>query len=301
MARAGVDRPGMQGDLVDIAIDNSVVSSLYADSDLLGTFKARLIQGGLRLVVSYPVLHETVATRNHAKAFGRVQMIVSLAKTLGSRFVLAGEAGRIVYAELATATTRSSTLSVPATEARQLLDILGSPDFESNLPSLLPKLQQHLNKTTTFENDKKARANGLADLTLAKPNDMERMLRDLRKDNDFWRTPFFEGMTDHGRYRQRMREHPRGYPAALTFATYSFLIAMSAIYGGVGYGKMAGVLKAPHEGDWVDAQIATCAAYSRFLLTEDAGQRKKIQFAAKEFPLRCTALSVKDWLQSASG
>lgn len=279
---------------MDIAVDNTIVSRLDEDGALLAAFETKFAATGARLVVSYPVLHETLATRNFPRAAGRARLLASLATKLGTRFVLAGEFSRIIKAEWTG--PRSSTLSVEAHEGRRMIAILSTSELETKLPAIVPELQRHLRKEQTFENDKRTRSLAPRAISKARPDDLDKLLHGLRRREEFWQIPWVNTVTNQGCYRQRMREVPHRYPTALTFAVYSFLISVGAIYGDIGYGRFAGILRAPHRGDWVDAQIAACAAYCRFLLTEDKCQQKKMMFAAREFPLRTHAVSLGEWL-----
>jgi hypothetical protein len=288
------DARAIEVSYMDIAVDNTVVSRLDEDSALLTAVEAKLAATGARLVVSYPVLYETLATSNFARAAGRARILASLAANLGTRFVFAGEFSRIIKAEWTS--PRNSTLSVEPHDSRRMIEVLSAPELQARLPAMVPELQRHLLKEKTLDNDRRARSKAKQAISNAQPNEPDKFLRGLRTRDEFWATPSVDIVTGQGVYLQRIREVPHRYPAALTFAVYSFLLSMGAIYGDIGYGRLAGILRAPHKGDWVDAQIVTCAAYCRFFLTEDSGQQMRIGWAAKEFPLRTRAISVREWL-----
>jgi hypothetical protein len=68
------DARAIEVSYMDIAVDNTVVSRLDEDGALLTAVEAKLAATGVRLVVSYPVLYETLATSNFARAAGRARI-----------------------------------------------------------------------------------------------------------------------------------------------------------------------------------------------------------------------------------
>jgi hypothetical protein len=281
---------------VDVALDNSVVSKLEGDSKLLGAFTAKVVSSGVRVVLSLPVLHETLASTNHEKAAERARVLTALAHQIGTRFVITGELRDVVETERRKAS--SSTPALAPAEAQKFLQALARPDLATAVAAILPDLQKRLRKPLLHANDKKAREQARALFPTAVPADLDALIGTLSTSDSFWGSPFVNVATFQGRYAQRMRDVPHRFPAALTYSVYGYLNAWGSFFGDIGYGKYAGVLRAPRAGDWVDAQIAACAAYSRFLLTEDAGQHAKVLYATKQFRLRTRPLSVLEWLNN---
>jgi len=180
---------------MDIAVDNTVVSRLDEDSALLTAVEAKLAATGARLVVSYPVLHETLATSNFARAADRARILASLAANLGTRFVFAGEFSRIIKAEWTS--PRNSTLSVEPHESRRMIEVLSAPDLQARLPAMVPELQRHLLKEKTLDNDRRARSQAKQAISNAQPNDPDKLLRGLRTrdgPDPIWWTPALRKM-----------------------------------------------------------------------------------------------------------
>jgi hypothetical protein len=282
---------------MDIAIDNTILSRLEEDNVLHQAFARKMKLTQARLVVSLPVLHEAFATSNHAKAAARARILSSLASALGTRFLLTGEVQHVVRAERKSRGWSTPPLSAEVRE--QLLGVLRRPDFEAEIPTIVPELERRLQKAATLANDRRARKAAPLKFPKAESKDVDLLMEKLGSDTVFWNSPFLETVSRRGRYRQRMRELPRCYPAALTMAAYGLLNAMGAFFAEIGYGSFSHVLRAPRPGDWVDAQIAGCAAYCRVFLTGDAAQQNKVRFLAMKLPLRMRALSVQEWLSES--
>lgn len=224
----------------------------------------------------------------------RARVVVALSVQLGSRFVLTGEVPYIARCEQAR--PWSSTPPLPAVQRDRVLAALQNSDLENKLPGLVVDLRQWLGKSKMHEADLKARAAGAFRLAGHEPRDLDQLLGNLSDNEAFWDSTIVETAADHGRYGQRFREVPRRYRAAVTFAAYGWLNAVGSMFATFSYGKYAGILRAPRPGDWVDAQIAACAAYSKVFLTEDGGQRKRAQYVWHQFGFKIAAMSAGEWL-----
>jgi hypothetical protein len=172
--------------------------------------------------------------------------------------------------------------------------MLQRSDLESRLPSLAVDLRQRLGKAWTHEADLKAGAAGASLLAGYESTDLEKFVGNLKNNDLFW--TFVRTVAKPGFYCQRLREVPHRYRAKVTFAAYGYLNAVGSLVATFNYGRYAGILKAPHAGDWVDAQIAACAAYSKVFLTEDGGQRKRAQYVWQQFGFKIAAMSTGEWL-----
>ena len=283
---------------MDISIDNTVFSRLAEDPDVLvRALIAKVLQERCRLVVSTTVLHESFSDSNHERAAGRARMFSYTAEKLGSRLVVAGGVGDLIEAERAA--VLSSTPSLPAKDRQMLLESLRSPNLAAHLPILLSGFRRSLHKDSTYASDLKVRAAGAVRFPDFEAKDLDAILN-LRSGEFFWESPFIEQATGHGRFRQAVRERPRRHRATVTVAAYTFLNGIGSLFGDFSYGKYAGVLRAPRKGDWVDAAIAACAAYSKVFLTEDEGQGKRASYVWQQFGYPTAAMALRSWLDNVA-
>ena len=268
--------------LMDISIDSTVYFRLAEDPEgLAKTLITKVIEERCRLVVSTTLLNESFSDSKHERAVERARLFCRMAQTLGSRLVVAGGDGDVIKAERAA--VLSCTPALPAKDREELLRHLESPKLRQYLPTVASDFRASLKRDLTYAADRKARAAGATRLSGFETKDLDTIL-DLRNGQFFWESTFVEQTTDHGRLRQTVREEPLLHRATITLAAYTFLNAIGSLFGDFPYGKWAGILTAPRPGDWIDATIATCAAYSRVFLTEDEGQRKRSACPRKTFP-----------------
>jgi hypothetical protein len=280
--------------LMDISIDSTVYSRLAEDPEgLAKTLITKVIEERCRLVVSTTLLNESFSDSKHERAVERARLFCRMAQTLGSRLVVAGGDGDVIKAERAA--VLSSTPALPAKDRKELLRHLESPNLRQYLPTVASDFRASLKKDLTYAADRKARAAGATRFSGFEAKDLGTIL-DLRNGQFFWESTFVEQTTDHGRLRQTVREKPLLHRATITLAAYTFLNAIGSLFGDFPYGKWAGILAAPRAGDWVDATIAACAAYSRVFLTEDEGQRKRASYVWQQFGYQIDALPLRSWL-----
>ena len=279
--------------MTDIAVDTSALSLFAREPAVRDLVCERILGDRARLAVPIQALSEIVDSEDTQGVTNRLTCVAALATSLRERFLVTQDVLDLVLLE-----REQRITSVPEVPDRAgLIDSFLSPDFMKDLPELRKGIQKHQMKDISFGRDLDSRKN-LSKLFAPYAKRLPGMVGDLRNNDWFWTTVFVQAkkVSDRGRYAARMRLNPKRYATAVMSATYLFLNAMGSIFVDTGLGRFAGILRAPRRNDRIDGTIAACASHARVFLTEDEGQRIKVNYIATQFGLRLIATSVRGWL-----
>jgi hypothetical protein len=277
---------------MDVAIDTSTLSErLSKRPDVAHAVLRKIAAERLRLVLPLQVLSEAIDSSSEDGVVARLSCLAALAQTLGPRFVITQDVGDQLRLERARAL--SSTPALPARVHAGYVDLLKGPEILENLLELRGKIRTQQRKDTTLARDKSARQD-LGKIFKRVP--IDEVMADLRNSDFFWNGVFVEGASRLGKYKARMRAHPGRYATAVMVAGFTFLNAMGSIYALHGYGRHQLLLRGPKRGDWLDSYVAACSVRAKVFLSEDDGQRRKVNFIATTMGLPARAQAVEEWL-----
>jgi hypothetical protein len=137
---------------MDVAIDTSSLSNV-TDDDLVEELAGSILRRRSRLVISGEVLAECLDSREDG-ARKRLQTVLRLADTLGTRLVLADELWSIHRRERQRAISSTPKLS----GAALALGFLRDPGVAHDWSVMRVSISRYLNKETSLELDKAIRA-----------------------------------------------------------------------------------------------------------------------------------------------
>lgn len=279
--------------MTDIAVDTSALSLLAREPEVRDLVCDRILRDHARLAVPIQALSEIVDSADTQGVANRLACVGALSGTLGERFFITQDVLDLVLLERERRIT-----SIPKVPNQAgLIEAFQTADFMKDLPDLRKGIQKQQMKDISFARDVDARKNVSKSFARYRTQ-LPEIVGDLRHNDWFWTTVFVQNrkVSDRGRYAARMRLYPQRYATAVMSATYLFLNAIGSIFVDIGLGQFAGILRAPRRNDRIDGAIATCASHARFFLSEDDGQRLKVNYIAGQFGFRLAALGTRQWL-----
>jgi len=241
-------------------------------------------------------LSEIVDADNQGGVAQRTAQLIVLAETLRERFFLTQDIGDQLAIE-----RHRSINSIPRIPPDILAGLLDSFRSSEEFFRLLPEIRRAIKSQQRKEDNHQhnvVAGKEMRPLFKRHHNNLPAVIEAIRHDDSYWRSVFVSNVSKDGRYRERIRSHPRRYSTAAMAAGYHLLNVFQAIFEHTAYGRFAqtGVLKAPHRNDGVDLLIAACSAYARVFLTEDSGQLNKVNLISRLFGLCVRAYSTEGWI-----
>lgn len=278
---------------MDVALDTSALSNLERDRAALGKFRQILAKEGLRLVLPYLTIIEALATADPQAAKQRADLILELN---GRDFIVGGDLSSIIAIELRRKGPRlERTPRLADKHASRVLDLLTNPRFVEYHHRVVDELERFLNKSEQLDHDRQVRDH--AERTFSSPSteDLDELMRGacMKALND---SPFINYWTGSKRKQRHIRFNPAKRPCVTSWCVQAYLNAMGNIHAKFHFGRHSEILSGPKRNTWVDTAIAAAASYSRYFVTDDIRQARRLNFVSTELGLGVRAVTLSEFL-----
>lgn len=277
---------------MDVAIDSS--SLFEMDERKADLLVDRILRQRARLVVPYPVLLETLDAER-TKASHRLNVLRGIRERLPKRFLVSPDLSEFIEQECRTRLW--STPKYDARDAGALEDLLNNSDLDSNLDRLRPLIAARMNKDALYSHSREVLPRLRGNFSALNRNDALERLEKIRAEAV---SPAFHPMVDllqrklsRPNLSVSMDRWPNRHRVAVLWCSFVWLIPMGLIFAGVRGEEHSGVLDGPRRGDWIDARVAACSAYSEILLTEDKPMTAKLLQVSRAFGYRIKAMNLE--------